>query len=248
MRRNPVAAIVAVAGLCLLVAGVARSAESNVYWRADLHQGTSIIAYGQGFTAEAALQDCYRLQAITRAMTATETRKGAVAAITASAVRWCNNQRRYSTVSPDPVAPIAVNCVVSAWSTWSDPPWLACADGFQSRTRVRNRTIITQPANGGTACPTLIETQPETRVCQGAAILSWTHDGLNTTEYRVTYWRDGLLPSVRTIPGNTARRQVMDNLQSGLWYFNVSAAICPTDPSRICNVSNPSETDSKVVL
>jgi hypothetical protein len=105
MRLSFTAAVVAV-GLCLLVAGVALAAESTVYWRADLHQGTSIIAYGQGATEEAAKLDCYRLQAITRAMTAAETRKAAVAAVTTQAVRWCNNARRYSTVTPDPVVPV----------------------------------------------------------------------------------------------------------------------------------------------
>ena len=115
MRLNLTAAVVAV-GLCLMVSGVALSAESNVYWRADLRQGTSIIAYGQGATAEAALQDCYRLQATTRAMTAAETRRNAVAAVTANTVRWCNNVRRYSTVSPDPVVPVR-----SATLSWTAP-------------------------------------------------------------------------------------------------------------------------------
>jgi hypothetical protein len=107
--RNPVAKIGVAVALCAVVVAVAMSAESNVYWRADLHQGTSIIAYGQGDTAAAALQDCYRLQAITRAMTAAETRKGAVAAVTTQAVRWCNNERRYSTVKPDPIREAALS-------------------------------------------------------------------------------------------------------------------------------------------
>jgi len=114
--RNPINRGVMVVGLCMIVAAVTMAAESNVYWRADLHQGTSIIAYGQGATAEAALQDCYRLQAITRAMTAAETRKNAVAAVTTSAVRWCNNERRYATVKPDPPDPIR-----EAVLSWTPP-------------------------------------------------------------------------------------------------------------------------------
>lgn len=112
MRLSPTAVIM-VLGLCLIVAGVALAVESNVYWRADLHQGTSIIAYGQGATEEAAKLDCYRLQANPKAMTAAETRKGTVSAITTQAVRWCNNPRRYSTVTPDPPT--------SAVLSWTPP-------------------------------------------------------------------------------------------------------------------------------
>ena len=89
----------------LLMFGTAQAAVTNVYWRVDLNQGTSIIAYGQGATEDAAWQDCFRLQAITRAMTAAETRKSAVSAVTGSAVRWCKNPHRYATVSPDPAPP-----------------------------------------------------------------------------------------------------------------------------------------------
>lgn len=90
----------------LIVAGVlgwldAKGATENVYWRVDLNQGTTIIAYGQGATEQAAWDDCFRLQATARAMTAAETRKLAVAAITSSAVRWCKNPIRYATVKPD---------------------------------------------------------------------------------------------------------------------------------------------------
>jgi hypothetical protein len=104
MRFNLTAAGVAV-GLCLIIAGVSQAAVSNVYWRIDLHQGTSIIAYGQGTTEALAWEDCYRLQAITRAMTAAETRRNAVAAITSPVVRWCQNPKRYATVTPDPTTP-----------------------------------------------------------------------------------------------------------------------------------------------
>lgn len=104
MRISFTAAVVAV-GLCMLIVGLSQAAVSNVYWRVDLHQGSYIIAYGQGATEQAAWDDCFRLKAITRAMTAAETRRNAVAAITTSAVRWCQNPKRYATVTPDPVAP-----------------------------------------------------------------------------------------------------------------------------------------------
>lgn len=88
----------------MLVVGTAQAAVTNVYWRVDLNQGTSIIAYGQGATEADAWADCFRLQAITRAMTAAETRKLAVAAVTGPTVRWCKNPMRYATVTPDPPA------------------------------------------------------------------------------------------------------------------------------------------------
>ena len=89
-------------GVLCIVAGLAQADATNVYWRVDLNQGTSIIAYGQGATEADAWADCFRLQAITRAMTAAETRKAVVAAIAGSVVRWCKNPMRYATLSPDP--------------------------------------------------------------------------------------------------------------------------------------------------
>jgi hypothetical protein len=83
----------------------AEAAIANVYWRVDLHQGSSIIAYGQGSTELAAWDDCFRLQGTTKAMTAAETRRAAVSAVTTTVVRWCQNPRRYANVSPDPVTP-----------------------------------------------------------------------------------------------------------------------------------------------
>lgn len=224
---------VVAAGLCLIgmAVGVSMALESSVYWRADLHQGTSIIAYGQGATEDAALQDCQRLQAITRAMTAAETRKAAVAAVTTSAVRWCNNVRRYSTVAPDPVAQ-PVNCVVSAWGAWSDPEWLDCNGGMQTRALVRTRTIVTQPANGGTACPALVEASTQTRVCSGTATLSWTPpthytNGNPLTDlrnYRIVYGTsaNSLTRNVETVAGAPPTYTVT-GLEPGTWHFAVIA-------------------------
>ena len=44
-----------------------------------------------------------------------------------------------------------IDCVTSAWSTWS-----TCTNSIQTRTR----TIITPASNGGIGCPVLTETQP----------------------------------------------------------------------------------------
>ena len=56
---------------------------------------------------------------------------------------------------------IAVNCVVSDWSAWSE-----CVNGTETRTR----TIVTPASNGGAACPAL----SETRTCSGYVTLNYS--------------------------------------------------------------------------
>lgn len=108
--------ILAITLVFMLLAGVlgwmdARSATENVYWRVDLNQGSTIIGYGQGATEQAAWDDCFRLQVITRAMTAAETRKLAVSAVTSASgvVRWCKNPVRFATVKPDTAGTATLN-------------------------------------------------------------------------------------------------------------------------------------------
>lgn len=237
MRLSLTAAVVAV-GLCLIAAGVSKAAVTTA----------SAATY--------ALKPCstckevrYPTELECRAAAYAEAQRVGLTRESGSAVYTCITRFNViATFKANAPAPVPVNCVVSEWGAWSDPPWLACADGFQSRSIVRTRTIVTQPANGGTACPLLVETQPQTRVCPGTAIVSWTHDGLNTTEYRITHWRDGELPQVHRVAGNLARRAVIDGLPAGAWSFHVSATYCPSDPQLICNMSNPSETGSKAIL
>lgn len=150
---------------------------------------------------------------------------------TGSAVYTCIT--RFNVIATfKPNAPAPVDCVVSAWGAWSDPPWLACADGMQSRTIVRTRTIVTQPANGGTACPSLVETQPQTRPCPGIATLNWTPPTSNTDGSALTnlagYWIHygaSATEMTRTIqvanPG--ASRYALSNLAPGTYYFAVRA-------------------------
>lgn len=56
---------------------------------------------------------------------------------------------------PVPATTTPVNCVVSAWSAWS--AWTPINATTEQRTRTR--TVLTPPANGGTACPALTETE-----------------------------------------------------------------------------------------
>lgn len=67
--------------------------------------------------------------------------------------------------SANPPPPAPVDCAVSAWSDWTAGAWSACSAGSQSRTETRTRTITTQPANGGAACPVLSETRTATQAC-----------------------------------------------------------------------------------
>lgn len=64
--------------------------------------------------------------------------------------------------------PPPVNCVTSEWSAWvptSEWQPAVCTTGTQSRTEKRTRTVITPPANGGTACGALEETRTVTQTC-----------------------------------------------------------------------------------
>lgn len=71
-------------------------------------------------------------------------------------------------------SPVPVNCAVSAWSGWTGGAWGACSNGSQSRTETRSRTITTQPANGGQACPVLTETRTATQPCAVEPPATWT--------------------------------------------------------------------------
>lgn len=63
------------------------------------------------------------------------------------------------------VSSTPVNCVVSDWSQWSYSSEIACSHSSYDLTEVRTRTITTQPANGGTACPSLTEYRTTATSC-----------------------------------------------------------------------------------
>lgn len=68
-------------------------------------------------------------------------------------------------VAPAAPPPVPVDCVVSDWAFQSATAWSACVNGQQTRTEIWTRTITTQPANGGAACPALSETRTGTQTC-----------------------------------------------------------------------------------
>lgn len=62
----------------------------------------------------------------------------------------------------------AVDCVVSDWSAWSE--WED--NGNMTESRTRTRTVVVPPANGGTACGPLSETQ--TRDIINCVVSDWS--------------------------------------------------------------------------
>lgn len=132
-------------------------------------------------------------------------------------------------------APTPVNCAVSAWSAWSAGAWSTCSGGQQSRTETRTRTVTTQPANGGTACPALTETRTATQACSlpatGTATLPWTAPTHNTdgsvltdlAGYRVVWGQDpNALTNVQQV-GPAVGTYTVTELSPGTWYLAVKA-------------------------
>jgi hypothetical protein len=242
MRLSLTAAVVT-AGLCLIVASVVLAdvrqpvPESTRY---TARRGSTNLPNPQPTTV---IECDTKVEAAIEAEGKTRT--------SGNIVYQCITTKSYIvTFVPPPVVLPPVDCVVSEWGVWSDPPWLACADGFQSRSIVRTRTIVTQPANGGAACPALVETQPQTRVCPGAAILSWTlptrnTDGSSLTNLAGVRVHFGTLPNE---PINSVQltgpltRHVLYNLPAGTIYFGVRAYSSAGTESALSNI------ESKVVL
>ena len=66
---------------------------------------------------------------------------------------------------PPPPPPAPVDAVVSDWSAWSaSGGWSECANGQQSRTETRSRTVLTPAQNGGST-PPLSETRTVSQAC-----------------------------------------------------------------------------------
>lgn len=141
--------------LALLGVMLAVPAYAATFGELEPAAGTWRVYRGSGFTtfvcqatSEAGAKACAATDAEARRTT------------TRYQIRYPN---RYGTATYTAQAP--VNCVVSAWSAWTGGEWSACTNGSQTRQETRTRTIVTQPANGGTACPALTETRAATQAC-----------------------------------------------------------------------------------
>lgn len=229
--------IVAV-GLCLIAAGVAKAAVTTTQSATYSFKRCSTCTEVRHPTE----QEC-------RAAAYAEAERVGLTRTTGAAVYTCITRLNViGTFRPNPPPPpTPVDCVVSEWGAWSDPAWLACADGMQSRSIVRTRTIVTQPANGGAACPSLVETQAQTRACPGMATLSWTPPTRNTdgtslsnlAGYRISYGAsaNALTQTIQIAnPGIT--RHDISNLSPGTYYFAVRAYTTGGTESANSNVGS----------
>ncbi|HEY5973117.1 MAG TPA: Ig-like domain-containing protein [Geobacteraceae bacterium] len=115
-----------------------------------------------------------------------------------------------------PACPI--NCEVSSWSAWSNCSGSCGSTGTQSR----SRTIITQPANGGLACPVLAESQ----ACQTAACPTITFgtyegtildNGVINSYTAVSILADGKTYGVMTSPQGVSGGLVGSTTPTGIF-------------------------------
>jgi hypothetical protein len=212
--RNAINTAVMVVGLCLLPLGVALSAVTTATATTYALRPCSTCRE-VSFPTEAQCREAAQAEA----RLAGETRT------TGSAVYTCITRHNVVATFRANPAPVPVNCVVSAWGAWSDPAWSACSGGQQTRTLTRSRTVVTQPSNGGTACPALTEPRNETRPCAPApTVLSWSHDGANTQGFRINYGTSATaLTQTIQIANATARTYTMTSLAPGTYYFAVRA-------------------------
>lgn len=164
-------------------------------------------------------------------------------------VRYVQGGRwRIAADAGDVTPPAPVNCVVSAWSGWTYTPWVVTGT-TETRTATRTRTVTTQPANGGTACPALTETQPESRPytppATGTALLTWRMptaktDGTpitNPVACRLEYGRGDWSQQVANLTGT---QLTLNALAAGTWQFRMTCSAGEGD-------SVPSNVATKVI-
>jgi hypothetical protein len=161
----------------------------------------------------------------------------------------CQTEKRRVIAS---YAPNPVDCAVSAWSTWSGGTWSACVNGSQTRQETRARTVTTQPAYGGAACPALTESRTATQPCTlpGTAVLRWTvptqnMDGSTLTNlagYRIAYGTaPGVLHQSIQVANPGVTTHTVGNLAPATYYFQVRAY------NSTGAESDPTNTATKVV-
>lgn len=211
--------VIPILAALVLTWGDADAAVSRIYWRVQLMQGSSAIGYGQGATQDAAWSDCQRLAAITRAMTAAETRSVAVAAVVQPTVRYCRSPIVYQTVEPEvtrcalPPPPRPGTCPAGTSGSWTQtatmgpPP--TCA-------------VIWSSASAGDCVP--VSTEPTADA--NDVPLTWTQGGDLTKlmGYLLVYGTSpNYLPrQIDNIPPS-ARSYIVRDLAPGTYYFALMA-------------------------
>lgn len=172
-----------VGGLCVAGIAKAQTATDPQVWSCLTNCSATSNTYSDGAWRLASTRPAY-----VAATTGTNTNCATNWWNTSGAIRWrriqdvqpthCVAARR--TASEDvflsasvlwPATQPPVDCAVSPWSDWVAGEWGQCANGTRSRTETRTRTVTTQPANGGAACPALTETRTVSEPCTPPAPL-----------------------------------------------------------------------------
>lgn len=168
--------------------------------------GTWRVYRGSGFTtfvcsaaSEQGAKDCAAADAEARRTT------------TRYQIRYPN---RYVTATYAPSAP--VDCVVSAWSEWTGGTWSACTNGTQTRQETRTRTVVTQPVNGGAACPVLTEARTATQACESPPTGDWVHCARQEETLCTGAGTIGAYTGTRTIRYGIDTRWIEREMTSGI--------------------------------
>ena len=152
MRARQMLIVVALLLLLAFCSGTALGAEPRVVDLAET-PSTSITVI-RSTTSIGTVQ--------THAQCLERIRQDAAARLPGTYTYGCQPGRDRVVATVSNAAPAPVDCVVSAWSAWSYTTWVVSGN-VETRTGTRTRTVTTQPVNGGTACPALIETTTESR-------------------------------------------------------------------------------------
>lgn len=119
-------------------------------WKVQYFNGTASIT-----TSSSTVKRVATLPPGTHRITAKWTKSGKPT-IVSEAVIW--SVVSSSEAGPTPQPPVPVNCRVSEWGPWS--AWAPISATQEQRSR--SREITTAPANGGAACPPLVEVETRT--------------------------------------------------------------------------------------
>lgn len=213
--------------------GDADAAQTS-HWQVTLVRGSTFVRNVTGATADAALQACHNAVPTT-ATTRTE--------------YTCNPPRRIYVVTADATCPTpppdqtrAGACPSGTTSTWTQTGKTTYGPA-PTCTPTVTWSPATAPAGG---CVAITPIPPDPAPANSMTF-NWTHDGTNTTQYEVIYWRHGGIAQKKTITDVRQRSTSIGSLSSGTWYGFVRAANCGSSTAGDCAYSADSRTLSKTV-